>query len=473
MGRPQVCHLNHESGSETLEVTNTQMGRLMKWSKMQLCWRLLPGIAPLFALIALSPFLPLLHGWYPDPQFAVAYSREALAVLAFFPILIALSPEASRLPIAFAYSVAGTALCLQAVPALALLAGTTLLSAAISATPWFAIRVALLVGAFFGLTRLAPAWALPSMTIFWLWGNLSRIVSWPNDQPRRLTPASVMRSFLHIAAAPFLIGPRPMGWLTAAYFERHLEFRITEEKLRRGRMLCLWGATLLLAGSIAVQRSQFLRVDIWNEAMLSQPDGGAFRHWTAGFGFFLLRYLQKGGLTAIVAGIWNLSGCAIRYDFDRPFLATNMLNFWDRYLNYGKEIFVRLVYLPTAIYASRVFPLGVSRAIAFATVLFAVAIYHFVGPLPLPIRMTAALTYTLGGCLKHSLLGGSLMAISYGFSMLTDRTLGKLGQPGRHAAWVAQIAFTWVCVSILFYSSYSLMLKNFPLSTFLRQVLVP
>lgn len=280
----------------------------------------------------------------------------------------------------------------------------------------------------------------------------------------RLDMSSVRAAGLHFCAPAFLLSPVPMEWITYSYFREKLDEPAHPQPGRSGAVLLWTGIAFLALEALCRRYIEPFRSEAWSLERLNQLDQEGWFHLRAGWTFFLLRLWTYCGLTALVAGSWQLLGVGTRYDFNRPLLSRNGLDFWRRYHNYGREFLLRNIFFPSAFFFSRRLPWGLSATLAGCLVFAMIVVVQATSLVPIP-GVPFSQTYSWTGAFHHTAWSAVLIFLSLGFSWLVGRYL-----PWERPRAFLEISFTLLLLGFLFYNSYAQLWAGWGNADFIRAV---
>lgn len=428
------------------------------------------ALLALAALLALSSRFSMIETLSPDGLFA---SRALYFFLGSTVVLFLCSRRASEQlfrNLLWTSSLIGCLFLFGWKEGLAVFCLPALWLSLMHLSPGFPFRLALSACGL-GLLVYFRKQGYESLWLWWVAGQWLRCFAvtfdWKKSQwsGEALSLPALRDASLHFCAPPFLLSPVPMEWISFAGFRESLDGKKESAvPWQAGKLLWVGVAFLFLHAFCRAYVEPF-RSEAWDFARLTKLDGEGWFHLKAGWTFLLLRLWQYCGLTALVAGSWQLMGVYVRYDFDRPLFSRNGLDFWRRYHNYGREFLLRNIFYPMAFFLSRRLPWTWSASIAGVFVFLMIVVVQATSLVPIAgIPLSA--TFSWMGSIKHTFWSVVFIALSTAFSSM----LGKTGLPEKMRAPV-EVAFTLLLLGWLFFNSFSQLWMNNSHFDFLRAVL--
>jgi alginate O-acetyltransferase complex protein AlgI len=233
--------------------------------------------------------------------------------------------------------------------------------------------------------------------------------------------------------------------LTAGPIQRYNDFRRCWEEadLRPSESretVLLW--VRILTGMIKIGLLGALAQSTFRDATTSQPDFATFLAWFYAYPAYL--YFNFSGYTDVMIGAGGLLGFALPENFNRPYLARNVLDWWDRW-HISLSHWIRdYIFMTSYKAAATRFPSAArywSYALLFAA-LFVAGVWHG----------------TTDGFVVFGALNGLGAAVTRAYG---DGLRALLGNPGMHAylhsravRFVATlVTLHYVCLCHLFFSN--------------------
>ncbi len=433
-------------------------------------WTILSSLA-LFAIAVFADHFSPLFDWFITPQAGIHFIRVALIAIVIHSFALAVIPQKWRLYASVA--IGNTALLLligwkaTIASAFFIFVISALADLPLNLPVRYIIVVGLGAAGLYLRGREPVDFSVWWIYIFWL-RTAARILDYYEEKPATERPWEThAKTLAFYTSPPFLIGPLALVWLPWSDFRNRLEFAPTLEKAKHGAFLC-WLGLLYLAAD------DFFRVQLtsighfaFNFEMLSSLHGNGVNHLAAGFLFFCFTFWQLAGLSAIAAGAWQIAGCSIRYQFDKPFLSRSVLDFWRRRLFYARELILRVAYWPSFIWMSRYLPASAAFFLAVSIVFlpFYAAAHLMEVPL-MPGGVPFQKISSVSGAFKHGFCMWSIVWISFGFGKAFEvaRKLTKLDLLFHGL----EIVFTLILLSAFFYSAFAFSWMNWTVWEFLQ-----
>jgi D-alanyl-lipoteichoic acid acyltransferase DltB (MBOAT superfamily) len=160
------------------------------------------------------------------------------------------------------------------------------------------------------------------------------------------------------------------------------------------------------------------------------------------FSYTFYLYCNFSGFCDMAIGVSGLLGIAVMENFDRPFLARNMQQFWNRWHISLSTLARDMMFTPLVKWLVRIFgPGSTNHAIAFSifVVFIVIGIWHGFG-----------VNYVFFGISQ-----GSALAVVHYYTLFIKRVLGRAGylryQQSKIIEWVARTCtFTYFSSSLFF-----------------------
>ncbi len=199
-----------------------------------------------------------------------------------------------------------------------------------------------------------------------------RVISYSVAVGFRGETPSLTETIEYFFAPPFLVEPGKGFVLTFATFSEPAEGVSRSEGLRWVLQGIIFHLAFAVVGAwlIAFLNAQYtLEVYPWRiEWFLA-----------VGVAAFFLAYLEKARMSYILAGLLTLSGRRVVPDFNAPWAARNLLDYWRRFHYWVLEFYVECLYQPLSYYLSRFVSPRLAVALGiFLTFLFGTTLSHWI-----------------------------------------------------------------------------------------------